>query len=41
MLQRRVRGRAAFSAASRFFDLNGETDTARKSQKSEIIAADV
>jgi hypothetical protein len=30
-----------FAAASRFFDLNGETDRARKSQKSEIIAADV
>ncbi len=31
----------AFSAASRFFDLNGEADRARKRQKSAIIAADV
>jgi hypothetical protein len=32
---------AAFSASSRLFDLNGETDRVRKSQKSAIIAVDV
>ena len=29
------------ASASPFFDLNGETDRARRSQKSAIIAADV
>ena len=32
---------AAFSASTRLFDLNGETDRVRKSQKSAITAVDV
>jgi hypothetical protein len=32
---------AAFSAPSRLFDLNGETNRVRKKQSSAIIAADV
>src|SRR5258708_39262694 len=36
-----VTGSAAFSASSRLFDLNGETDRVRKRQKSAIIAVDV
>src|SRR5258708_37344338 len=36
-----VTGSAAFSASSRLFDLNGETDRVSKRQKSAIIAVDV
>src|SRR6266516_7684162 len=36
-----TRPSAAFSASSRLFDLNGETDRVRKRQKSAIIAVDV
>jgi hypothetical protein len=32
---------AAFSASSRLFDLNGETDRVRRRKKSAIIAVDV
>src|SRR6266480_2381781 len=41
MSERRVLCLKSFSASSRLFDLNGETDRVRKRKKSAIVAVDV